>query len=411
MPEPLVETTKARRSYGTGSLMVRTDSAGRETWHGKWRTNGRQVMRRVGVKRSEGARDGLTRRQAESELRRLMAETVVTAPVGERLTIREIGDRYLANLERQGRKKATTVAVESILARWLVPFFGDRSIGTIRAEDVVDLIRLMETGKRPTQPRRLKPCGPKTIRNYIGTLSALFNFAERKGWATTNPARLVDLPASERDEDIRFLEPDEVQALADAAVAGDFRAIDRALYLTAAMTGLRQGELVALRWRDVDWVAARVRVRQNYVLGEFGTPKSKRSTRSVPLADAVAGELERLFKASQRQDDDDLVFADPYAGGPLSKAAILRRYRRALKAAQLDVGHRFHDLRHTFGTRMAAAGVPMRTLQEWMGHRDIETTQRYADYAPSAHEAAFVAAAFGAPPAAPVVAQEVDAAA
>jgi integrase len=57
--------------------------------------------------------------------------------------------------------------------------------------------------------------------------------------------------------------------------------------------------------------------------------------------------------------------------------------------------HRFHDLRHTFGTRMAAAGVPMRTLQEWMGHRDIETTQRYADYAPSQHEAALVAAAFG----------------
>ena len=78
---------------------------------------------------------------------------------------------------------------------------------------------------------------------------------------------------------------------------GQFRAIDRALYLTAAMTGLREGELVALRWRDVDWQAGRVRVRQNYVLGEFGTPKSRRSTRSVPLADVVAGELDRLFQA------------------------------------------------------------------------------------------------------------------
>jgi hypothetical protein len=56
--------------------------------------------------------------------------------------------------------------------------------------------------------------------------------------------------------------------------------------------------------------------------------------------------------------------------------------------------HRFHDLRHTFGTRMAAAGVPMRTLQEWMGHRDLATTQIYADYAPSAHEAEMVAVAF-----------------
>ncbi len=67
------------------------------------------------------------------------------------------------------------------------------------------------------------------------------------------------------------------------------------------MTGLRQGELIALRWRDVDWRAARIRVRQNYVLGEFGTPKSKRSTRSVPMADAVAGELDRLFQVSRRR--------------------------------------------------------------------------------------------------------------
>jgi integrase len=150
-----------------------------------------------------------------------------------------------------------------------------------------------------------------------------------------------------------------------------------------------------LRWRDVDWAAGRIRVRQNYVLGEFGTPKSRRSTRSVPMADALAGELDRLHQASDASADDDLVFADPDGSEPLDKAAILRRYRRALKAARLDESHRFHDLRHTFGTRMAGAGVPMRTLQEWMGHRDIETTQRYADYSPSPHEAAFVEAAFG----------------
>jgi integrase len=189
--------------------------------------------------------------------------------------------------------------------------------------------------------------------------------------------------------------------LLDVANGGDsepYRSaqrIDRALYLTATMTGLRQGELIALRWRDVDWTAGRVRVRQNYVLGEFGTPKSRRSTRSVPMADSLAVELRHLHRASNWTADDDLVFADPDTGGPLDKAAIRRRYRRALKAANLDESHRFHDLRHTFGTRMAGAGTPMRTLQEWMGHRDIETTQRYADYAPSPHEVVFVEVAFG----------------
>ncbi len=162
------------------------------------------------------------------------------------------------------------------------------------------------------------------------------------------------------------------------------------------MTGLRQGELIALRWRDVDWGAARVRVRQNFVLGRFGTPKSKRSSRSVPMADKVAGELERLYRASGHPSQDDLVFADPLSGEPLSKPAILRRYRKALEAAGLDPARRFHDLRHTFGTAMAASGVSMRTLQEWLGHRDIATTQIYTDYAPSAHEAAYIQAAFGA---------------
>jgi integrase len=112
------------------------------------------------------------------------------------------------------------------------------------------------------------------------------------------------------------------------------------------------------------------------------------------MADEVAGELDRLFKQSAWRGDGDLVFANPYTGGPLPKANVSRRMRAALKAAELDTSHRFHDLRHTFGTRMAAAGVPMRTLQEWMGHRDLATTQIYADYAPSTREAEMVAAAF-----------------
>ena len=73
---------------------------------------------------------------------------------------------------------------------------------------------------------------------------------------------------------------------------------------------------------------------------------------------------------------------------------VTRRFRRTLKAAGLDESHRFHDLRHTFGTRMAAAGVPLRTLQEWLGHRDLATTQIYADYSPSPREAEMIAAAF-----------------
>lgn len=126
------------------------------------------------------------------------------------------------------------------------------------------------------------------------------------------------------------------------------------MYLTAAMTGLRQGELVALRWRDVDWTAGRIRVRQNYVLGEFGTPKSRRSTRNVPIVDEVAGELDRLSSTVGESSGDALVFADPHTAGPLDKAAILRRFRRALKAASLS-------------SRIASTICATRSARRWLG--------------------------------------------
>jgi integrase len=379
--------SKPRRPPGAGSLDVRRDGTGRESWYGRWTIGGMRVKRCLGPKRIPSTREGLTRAQAERELRRRMAEERAPTAPGERLTMGEVGRRYLKHLEARGRKRATVVGVEMALRVHLVPFFADQRLDKILSADVEDLIVLMQR----------RSLSAKSIRTYVGTLSAIFNYAAapQRRWAAHNPVNGVELPPRQDCEDIRFLDPDEVLLLADAVPEGPYRLIDRALYTTAAMTGLRQGELIALRWRDVDWPAARIRVRQSYVLGQFGTPKSRRSTRSVPMADRVAGELDRLYRAAGDPGDDDLVFAGPFSAGPLSKPAILRRFRKALTAANLDTMRRFHDLRHTFGTAVAAAGVPMRTLQEWMGHKDIATTQIYADYSPSAREAGYIQSAFG----------------
>lgn len=165
------------------------------------------------------------------------------------------------------------------------------------------------------------------------------------------------------------------------------------MYRAAAMTGLRQGELIALRWLDVDWLAGRIRVRRSDGRGEFSSPKSRRGSRSVPLADELAAELERHFQSSAFQHDDDLVFAHPVTGQPLDRSKVRKRFKAALRRAEVrDV--RFHDIRHTFGTLMAGAGVPIRTISEWMGHRDIKTTMIYADYSPSEHEREWVESAF-----------------
>ena len=220
----------------------------------------------------------------------------------------------------------------------------------------------------------------------------------RREWAARNPVDFVDRPLSPpSDPDIRFLDREEIEALLRAAATDHLGSTDRALWLTAAMTGLRQGELAALRWRDVDWVARVVRVRRSFSRGQWTTPKSRRSARAVPMPDRVATELGRHFARSLYQHDDDLVFAHPHSGKPYDASKMRERFKAALRRAQLRP-LRFHDLRHTYGTLMAAAGAPLRTLQGWMGHRDYKTTEVYADFAPDPSQGAVWAErAFGSP--------------
>ena len=104
-----------------------------------------------------------------------------------------------------------------------------------------------------------------------------------------------------------------------------------------------------------------------------------------------------IFYAAGRkfayQAEEDLVFCHPHTGSPLDRSRLLKRFKAAARNAGLP-RVRFHDLRHTFGTRMAGVGVPLRTLQEWIGHRDFKTTLIYADYQPNEHEAALVRRGF-----------------
>ncbi len=371
-----------RRSYGTGSIVVR-----RGAYYGKWRAGGRQVMRKLGPARRPGSRDGLTRKQAEAVLRRLMQEVRVAPTAHERLTVEEVGERYLRHVEHVLERKPTTVAdYGSILHRHLAPHFGAQVIERITAEHVAAYMAAKAREGLTT----------KTVSNHLNFAHGLFAFAVKRGWIAANPVAAVDRPRPAGiDPDIRYLDRGEVEALLRAVPDDVLGPTDRALYLTATMTGLRQGELVALRWQDIDWTAGVVRVRRNYTRGRFGTPKTRRSSRAVPMADRVAAELERHFQRSRYQADEDLVFCHPETGRPYDASKLRKRFKVALTAAGLRP-IRFHDLRHTFGTGMAAAGAPLRAIQEWMGHRDIQTTQVYADYAPDPSQGAVWAeAAFG----------------
>lgn len=147
---------------------------------------------------------------------------------------------------------------------------------------------------------------------------------------------------------------------------------------------------MALRWRDVDFAGSVVRVRASYAGGALTTPKSGK-VRSVPLAPDVATALTNFSLRGLFTGPDDLVFPGD-AGRFLDGSALRRRYKAALRDANLRT-LRFHDLRHTFGTRMIAK-ADIRRVQEWMGHADIQTTMRYLHYAPREEDARLVAEAF-----------------
>jgi integrase len=217
-------------------------------------------------------------------------------------------------------------------------------------------------------------------------LNGVFKRARRLHKLPVNPLADVEKPPLRPSGDIAVFSAEEVWALVRAAESEQ----DAAIYLAAAFTGLRRGELVALRWRDVDFAGSTIRVRGSYSGGQLTTPKSGK-VRAVPMAPDVARALARLAGRERFTGDDDLVFPG-VAGSYLDASALRRRYEAAIKRSGLR-RLRFHDLRHTFGTRMISV-ADIRRVQEWMGHADVQTTMKYLHYAPREEDARLVAKAF-----------------
>jgi len=171
------------------------------------------------------------------------------------------------------------------------------------------------------------------------------------------------------------LTPDEVTLLAGASEAQD-----AAVFTVAAFTGLRLGELRALRWEDVDFSKRLVHVRRSYTAKALDTPKSGR-VRSVPLIDQAARVLDELSRREHFTGEDDLVFTNT-VGGVLDDSKLRKRFKGALARAGLK-RLRLHDLRHTFGT-LAVQAFPLSDVRAYMGHADIQTTMIYVHHVPPA---------------------------
>ncbi len=235
----------------------------------------------------------------------------------------------------------------------LLHWFRDKAAADIGPQEIErGLAELAEAGRKPA-----------TLNRYRALLSKIYSLAMRNGKVTKNPARLVRL-RKENNGRVRFLREDEETALRE--VLREKLPEEEAEFDLALHTGMRRGKQYRLRWCDVD-----------LRLGLITIPRSKHGERRyIPINSAARAALEALW---QRRDESGYVCP----GSQEDRGRDWRRwFEDAVKEAKVGDFH-WHDLRHTFASRLVMAGVDLRTVQELMGHKTIAMTVRYSHLTPA----------------------------
>jgi integrase len=246
-------------------------------WYAKYRLpDGRQVQRKLGPAWTERGRPPagcFTKRTAETWLGDTLAEArrgTLAGMVRTGATFADAAEEFLRYVEHDRARKCTTIKTyASIIRTHLLPAFDPMRLEDLDAEIVEQWIAGSDLGSA-------------TRTKALMVLQGIFKRARRVYKLPSNPLADVERPPVGSSGDIVVFSPEEVWSLVRAAASEQ----DAAIYLTAAFTGLRRGELVALRWRDLDFAGAAVRVRGSYTAGQVTTPKSGK-VRSVPMAPDV----------------------------------------------------------------------------------------------------------------------------
>ena len=363
----------------------------------------------------------LTPVDAEEALHALVAAERAKPLSSRRLrgkTFGEAASAWLSHVESFNGVEATTLRNYRVIVAKLHGEFPEglalSKIGAQRVGAYQD--KLLSRGQ---------PLARNTVRKRMLVLRGIFEHAAELGWIAVSPmaqVKIVALPPP--DPDFNVLEPSQVEAVARAvaeladvelplmrngavdvhslAAMRERRLLWAEVVRFAAYTGLRFGELRALRWRDVDRAGEFVRVPRNApTSAPAGTrlkaPKSKRG-RSVPLIEPAIEALNRVAALGYPTDRDALLFPTR-AGGMLHAGRVRDAFYRGLAAVGLGYMRdkhnpiTFHDLRHTFGT-IAVRKLPVTDVQAYMGHADIQTTMRYVHHVPRRDAARQLSKAF-----------------
>jgi len=271
-------------------------------------------------------------------------------------TCKDFSEEFLRTYVKTNNKPSECETKTAVFKNHINPAFGKLKLDQIRGQEI----------ERFKARKLADGLSPKTVNNYLTVLRRMLSLAHEWDLISGVPKfKWLKSP----DPDIDFLDFEEAIRLVRAA-----EPMWNTMILTGLRAGLRHGELIGLRWEDVDLVAGRLLVRQSIVRGVVGTPKSGKK-REVPMSH----ELRDALKAHRHlrgeyvfcQDNGEALYQD------ITKWPLWRACRRA---GIRRIG--WHCLRHTFASHLVMRGIPIKAVQELMGHATIEMTMRYAHLSP-----------------------------
>ncbi len=278
-------------------------------------------------------------------------------------------------------KEATRTSYRGILDNHLIPYFGDAKISDIQRSNIQDLVKIKVDQGRLSS---------KTIHNILVTLHQIMIEAEVDGLIIRNPYLKIARPKPDQPEQ-DYLRMNEIPIFLENCEPKNY-----ALFYTAVFTGMRRGELLGLKWGDIDWANNRIHVKRSLYKGCLQTPKSKYSLRAIDMGPRLTQVLREhrikqnmlRLKAGVEWSDNDLVFCNETGSFLDADNLYHRDFKRILKKAGLRQ-LRIHDLRHTFASILIAAGHTPKYIQNQMGHGSIQITMDlYGHLMKEVHEGA-----------------------
>lgn len=346
-----------RRGNNEGSISRRSDGR----WYGRYtvHTADGPKQRSVYGKTRDEVREKLTKAMADRD-----AGLVFDS---ENITVEEYLNRWLSDSVRDTVRGSTHASYTRIVNKHLIPGIGHVKLSKLKPDHLRRLYReKLDAGLSTRTVQYTHTIAKKALKDAV-----------RMERIPRNPADAVDPPKLVQDE-IHPLSADQVRALL-ATTEGERLA---AFYTVAVHTGMRPGEMMALRWSDVDLEGKTARV--NRALsdgGEMAEPKTAKSRRRIDLS---AASIEALRAHRKRQleermekaglwEDQGLVFASA-AGTPLSRHNLSRTFKKHLRRAELPETFRLYDLRHTCATLLLSRNVHPKYVQELLGHSSITLT-------------------------------------